>query len=378
MPRDVPAPFRLAGAGLALIAVCYGLARFAYGLFLPVLTEEFGLDGAVAGTIASSSYIAYCVAVVAATAATAASGPRAVAVAAGITAATGTGVIAAAGSTGVLAAGVVIAGASTGLASPPLADAVARWVTSDRAQTAVNAGTGLGVMISGPVALLTGQNWRLAWVVFALTAVAVTIWIALTIPKRDSAADPSQCRELLPARWFPQGSLRLFAAAAVMGAGSAAIWTFGRDIAISSGGVSSQASTVLWIVLGAAGLLGALTGDLTARVGLARSWSISMLVLAAATATFAVAVRHYAVILVAAAVFGAVYIALTGLQLLWGVRTYPDHPAFGVGAPFFVIAAGQALGSPLIGLLSDATTATIAFGVAAAGLAVGATVRPRA
>ena len=73
------------------IAVCYGLARFAYGLFLPVLTEEFGLDGAVAGTIASSSYIAYCVAVVAATAATAVWGPRAVAVAAGITAATGTG-----------------------------------------------------------------------------------------------------------------------------------------------------------------------------------------------------------------------------------------------------------------------------------------------
>ena len=122
------------------------------------------------------------------------------------------------------------------------------------------------------------------------------------------------------------------------------------------------------------GLLGALTGDLTARVGLARSWSISMLVLAAATATFALAVRHYAVILAAAAVFGAVYIALTGLQLLWGVRIYPDHPAFGVGAPFFLIAAGQAIGSPLIGLLSDATTATIAFGVAAAGLAVGAAV----
>jgi predicted MFS family arabinose efflux permease len=103
-----------------------------------------------------------------------------------------------------------------------------------------------------------------------------------------------------------------------------------------------------------------------------------MLVLAAATATFAVAIRHYAVILVAAGVFGAVYIAVTGLLLLWGVRIYPDHPAFGVGAPFFLIAAGQALGSPLIGLLSDATTATIAFGVAAAGLAVGATVRPRA
>ena len=377
MSRDVPA-LRLAAAGLSLIAVCYGLARFAYGLFLPVLTEEFGLDGAVAGIIASSSYIAYCVAVVAATAATALWGPRAVAVAAGITAAAGTGLIAAAGSTAILAVGVVIAGSSTGLASPPLADAVAHWVTADRAdrmQTAVNAGTGLGVMVSGPVALLTGQNWRLAWCVFALTAVVVTIWIAITIPGQDAAAEPSRWRALVPSRWFPPGSLRLLTAATVMGAGSSAIWTFGRDIAISSGGVSSAASTVLWIVLGAAGLLGALTGDLTARVGLAPAWSISMLVLAA---TFALAVRHYPVILSAAAVFGAVYIALTGLQLLGGVRIYPDHPAFGVGAPFFLIAAGQAIGSPLIGLLSDVSTATTAFGVAAAGLALGAAVRPRA
>lgn len=42
MSRDV----RLAAAGLSLIAVCYGPAWFAYGLFPPVLTEEFGLDGA--------------------------------------------------------------------------------------------------------------------------------------------------------------------------------------------------------------------------------------------------------------------------------------------------------------------------------------------
>ena len=47
MSRDVHA-LRLAAAGLSLIAVCYGLARFAYGLFLPVLTEEFGLDAAAA------------------------------------------------------------------------------------------------------------------------------------------------------------------------------------------------------------------------------------------------------------------------------------------------------------------------------------------
>lgn len=60
----------------------------------------------------------------------------------------------------------IIAGSSTGLASPPLADAVARGLNADRAdrvQTVINAGTDLGVMVWGPVALLTTGNWRIAW-----------------------------------------------------------------------------------------------------------------------------------------------------------------------------------------------------------------------
>ena len=143
--------------------------------------------------------------------------------AAGIAAAVGTGLIAAAPTTVVLAVGIVIAGSSTGLASPPLADAVARHVTAervDRVQTAVNAGTGLGVMVSGPIALLTGHAWRVAWWVFAFAAVVVTIWIASTVPGQQDRKGRST---LLPERWLPPGSLQLLAAVTTMGTGSAAI-----------------------------------------------------------------------------------------------------------------------------------------------------------
>ncbi|MFD0774994.1 YbfB/YjiJ family MFS transporter, partial [Streptomonospora algeriensis] len=58
----VPA-VRMAAAGISLIAACYGLARFAYGLFVPVLSAEFGLSAAAAGTIASASYAGYCASV---------------------------------------------------------------------------------------------------------------------------------------------------------------------------------------------------------------------------------------------------------------------------------------------------------------------------
>lgn len=364
--------WRLGVVGLSLIAVCYGFARFAYGLFLPAFDERFDMAGAVAGAIAASSYLAYCVAVVAATFATARWGARAVAMAAGVAAAIGTATVAVAPDAAVLAVGVLVGGASTGLASPPLADAVARQVSADRAdrlQTVVNSGTGLGVMVSGPVALISGPDWALAWLVFAAAAVLVTVWVALTVPRRGATATAV----LVPSPLLPAGSLRLLVAAALMGAGSAAIWTFGRDVAVRSG-LSQTASTVMWIVLGAAGLLGALAGDLATRAGLARAWTTAMLALAAATGLFAVI--GGAPLIAAAAVFGAVYIALTGLSLLWGIRVYPEHPAFGVGAPFLFIAAGQALGSPMIGALSDAATSAVAFGAAAVTLAIGATVRP--
>jgi predicted MFS family arabinose efflux permease len=176
---------RLAAAGSALIAVCYGLARFAYGLFVPAFSAEFGLDAATAGAIASSSYAAYCLAIVVATLGTARWAPRTVAIAAGLTAAAGTGLIAVAPNAAVLAVGVVIGGASTGLASPPLAEAVTRRVHAervDRVQTVINAGTGLGVAVSGPVALLLSGSWRLAWAVFCGLAVLVTIWTGIAVP----------------------------------------------------------------------------------------------------------------------------------------------------------------------------------------------------
>lgn len=86
----------LAAAGLALIAVCYGLARFAYGLFIPAFREAFALDAATAGAIASGSYVAYCVGVVVATPLTPRFGSKVMSVVAGVLATAGTALMASA------------------------------------------------------------------------------------------------------------------------------------------------------------------------------------------------------------------------------------------------------------------------------------------
>ncbi|GAA4910237.1 MFS transporter [Streptomonospora salina] len=372
----VPA-VRLAAAGISLIAACYGLARFAYGLFVPVLSAEFGLSAAAAGTIASASYTGYCVAVLAASAATPRWGPRAVAVAAGTAATSGTALIAAAPAAPVLAAGVVFTGISSGAASPPLAGAVARWVAPERSarvQSVVNAGTGLGVMVSGPVALLFAQEWRLSWAAFACAAAAATLWAAAVIPAHRPGGADSDGPRHSPAL-LPSGALRLLAAAGAMGAASSAVWTFGRDVAVAQG-ASTTASTVMWIALGAFGLLGSLTGDIAARAGLRKAWAGGMLGLAAATFGLVLASGAAPGIHVAGGLFGAVYIALTGVLLLWGTRVYSTVPAFGVGAAFLAIAVGQAAASPLVGLLSDAFGPTLAFAAAAALSLAGAALGP--
>lgn len=293
--RSTVGTAQLTAAGLAVIAVCYGLARFAYGLFVPAFVAEFELDASTAGAIASSSYATYCLAIVVAFLGTARWGPRTVATAAGLTAAVGTGLMAGAPNVPVLAVGVVIGGSSTGLASPPLAEAVTRWVPAeraDRAQTMINAGTGLGVAVSGPVALLLSNSWRLAWAVFCALAVLVTIWTATLVPRhepRTGPASPSTVRARSAARWRRPGLVLLLLAAAAMGIGSSAVWVFARDLVATAGHVSPSTSTLMWILLGAAGMAGALTGDLVAKIGLRRAWAAGMLLLAAATAAIALA-----------------------------------------------------------------------------------------
>src|SRR5918995_3362899 len=110
----------LVAPGLATIAVTYGLARFAYGLFLPEMRESLELSDSVLGLIGAGSYAGYCLAVLGALVLTSRSGPRLMALAAGSVAVVGMAIVAGAPTGLVLALGGLLAGSSSGLASPPM------------------------------------------------------------------------------------------------------------------------------------------------------------------------------------------------------------------------------------------------------------------
>jgi predicted MFS family arabinose efflux permease len=122
----------------------------------------------------------------------------------------------------------------------------------------------------------------------------------------------------------------------------------------------------MWAVLGATGFVGALSGDLVARAGLARSWAVVMLAMSAATVLLARLPGVPVAVFAAAAVFGAAYVILCGVILLWSTRIHPGRASFGVGVSFLMIAVGQAVGAPLAGALTDAWGGTAAFYVCAA------------
>ncbi len=167
-------PIGVTVSGLGLIACTYGLARYAYGLFLPVFREQFALSGALSGAIATGGYASYCCAALLAQRLLGRDHARGAAGLAGVLAALGCTAIAAAPSAGVLAAGVLVAGSGAGLASPAMVALIVPAVMTPgrpRAKAIVNAGTGAGVLVSGPVALLLAHQWRLAWTTATLFTV---------------------------------------------------------------------------------------------------------------------------------------------------------------------------------------------------------------
>src|SRR5215210_7495173 len=193
------------GAGVGVVAVTYGLGRYGYGLLLPDIRAAFDLSSGALGAIAAGAYAAYLVAVAAAGALSARFGPRVVVAAGGGLAIAGMALVAGASGPGMLAAGIFVAGGSGGLVFPPFGDVVAEHLPPrrrSRAMAAISSGTGWGVLVAAPVALLAGGAWRAAWLAFVALAVLATLWAAWALPGRARPAAAASRAGRLELSWF--------------------------------------------------------------------------------------------------------------------------------------------------------------------------------
>jgi predicted MFS family arabinose efflux permease len=344
----------LTASSTALIAAAYGLVRLGYGLVLPDAQATLGLTSAAAGLVGSLGSLAYCVALLAGIG-TVLAHPARVVVASGLCGAIGSLGIALAPTAGLFGCAAVLASASAGLASPATMHLIAERVAPGRrgqAQGVVNAGTGPGLLCAGALAVLLAPQWRAAWATIAvLTALAAvaTVWAARRAA-RPSAPGSRPGSASWSAPWRDRRLYPVYLAAALLGTGSTAVWTYGRTQLESAWDMSPAASMTAWMALGAGALVSVLTARIQATWSVRAAWVISATSTAVATAALAVPGPSMWVPLLSCLLFGWGFTSATTALVHWGSAISEVGTGQSGPAAFVALAAGQSVGAAAIGV----------------------------
>lgn len=329
-------------SSVALIAATYGMARFGVGLLHPQMASARpSLQDALrpAGT---AQFASYCVSVLIGGQLAQTRG-RAVAAAAGLSAGIGCVGLLLAQSPTTFTMAAFIAGSGAGLASPalvPLLDRAVpvRW--SATTQTAVNSGTAVGLIISGSLVLITTgitMPWALIAVMCVAAGTAVWFFAPSGIPREAATSESGDgVRLVVPV-----------SLAGVVGIVSAFVWTYGPSVIVQHGLISTGGIGWLWVAVGLGGLLAVFTSQLVDRTGPLVAFLLSTSGIALATAGVALATQPWLAI-ASLALFGAAYMALSGILILWGRLLRPSNGGQATAWLFLALAVGQALGAATI------------------------------
>jgi predicted MFS family arabinose efflux permease len=385
IPSCRPTATSLAIAGSASVATAFGMARYGYGLLLPDIKHSLALGETELGAIGTLAYVTYIAAAVLVDPSVRRFGARRTVIAGGTLGIAGTAIIAVSSGALSLAAGVGVAGASAGLVYPPFAETLRELPdpSRSRALASINCGTGWGVAVAAPIAIVAADSWRLAYVGFAVCVWLSTMYAARTLPAAapDAAASLGRGVRLPRVRRLAPGARRVIVGAFLIGLGSGAFWTFAvQDV--RAAGLDITAGRTLLGLAGVGSLVGVGAADLIGRLGLLKTYLACALLEAASTAAVATFPSTLGVVLVSAFAFGVSYNVAVTASVLSLTRLHPQRPTAAVA----LIAGANAIGllfSPLTGAALSTqvglgTTLACGAGVLLAAAVGAPTDRPRA
>ncbi|PAE89245.1 MFS transporter [Shouchella clausii] len=345
---------------LAMIAVTYALARFSFGLFLPDIAASLDLSAANGGFIGALAFASYTLALFASYRLIRYFGQYNIMLAAGTSAIVGMLGIAFSPSFPYLAIAVFIAGLGSGLASPVLSQVAYAKLPSnqlDQANTWINSGTSIGLIITGPVVLLFSEHWRLSYLIFTVIGIIVLIWAARSISsdqnKMNQATQISNWGSVLASAKY------LLVSSFIIGASSSIYWTFSKSYLVSVSFTTANESIVFWMVMGIAGILGGIAGGVIQKIGLTWSHRLALLIMLASLIILLLPSRI--AIYASASMFGSSYIFLTGLFIVLATRIFQSFPSLGVSLSFLALGIGQSIGSFFAGKTIELTSYPFAF-----------------
>ncbi|WP_353981236.1 MFS transporter [Salinicola endophyticus] len=363
-----------AAFGAVLIAISYGVARFAFGLFVPQIRDDLALTTYTIGVIGALPLVSFLLSTGFAPVLANRLGARYAAMISASFGVAGLALISQAASAITLGIGVFSCGICTGLMMPALTtgmQAVVKRALHARVSSFMNAGTSIGIMVAVPTVILMTGAWRTAYLSFTALAIAglCATWFFLPAVSRLTPAEAAPPPPLGELPWSRLVRLSLFAF--LMGFVSSAYWIFAPDLVITLGGGSAGATGWLWFAVGVAGLGGAVVADLADRNNPPITQALMLMMLAASMLLLAANPAQPGLTLFSALIFGLSYMSLTGLYLMTGIRLLPGRLSAGPVFPFMAVALGQATGSPVIGRLIDLFDYTYAFSlIAALGIVV--------
>jgi predicted MFS family arabinose efflux permease len=362
---------RVGLAGFAATAVAYGPARTGYGLFVPDFREEFGISTGVAGVIGSGLQGGFLLALVATVLLVGRLGPRFLIATGGVSSTVGMLLVALAPNQVTLAAGVCVAGMTAGFCWSPYND-LAGWTVRaglrPRVLSAVSTGTTLGITVAGLVVLaaVVGElPWRAVWLAFVAVAVFSAILNVLLLSGMSAGGETERGRRPGGGWIFRAGSTPLFVVAFSFGVVNAFYWSFNADIVSSAGLPLPNAGPVLYVVLGAAGFVGLLTGDLVDRIGLNSTLRITLLCLGAGAMLLGIAPGSITMVGVAAVLYGAGVMFMSAILSLWSSAVFHERPSEGFTAALICFGIGGVVGPAVLGALGGAFGLGSAFEAAA-------------